>query len=359
MKNIVFSTTRQYNPGDEFILMGLENLFADLGIEYNAIIANRHPVIDRNWKGLSLDNSFDFVNWDLIDYVVFAGSPAWWQNRGSIADVMSAVGQPSFKNAMARYLQLDGLHITNALYEGINRYDKRCAYLGVGIGTRAARFNRQVLHTFADHTDVIVTRNQRTRSFIPAQYDPILLPCPALFSADPSHERIVSHLDRVLFVLQGVQIKRKYDGVEKSEFDYLIEEFHEVRKSGKDTAIACFAWQDYIRVKELLPEENIIYEFRSEKWSSFISRFDFVVSSRVHGCGIASSLQIPNIMLQKNMRSDTAELFLSRFANKGDSIVEMIKDTPVEDTSLQISKHKAASKEKWLVVLKEKLSILQ
>ena len=45
-KNILISTTRQWNPGDEFIMMGalciLKNLYGDI---LNPIIYNRNPDI--------------------------------------------------------------------------------------------------------------------------------------------------------------------------------------------------------------------------------------------------------------------------------------------------------------------------
>ncbi|MEJ7712218.1 MAG: hypothetical protein WKF84_20740 [Pyrinomonadaceae bacterium] len=53
--NILFSTTRQWNSGDEFILFGVRQLLHDLGLQYNAIIYNRHPSITpRRSKSKSL-----------------------------------------------------------------------------------------------------------------------------------------------------------------------------------------------------------------------------------------------------------------------------------------------------------------
>ena len=45
--NIVFSATRQFNPGDEFILYGIMNLLHDVmeNESFNAVIYNRNPDI--------------------------------------------------------------------------------------------------------------------------------------------------------------------------------------------------------------------------------------------------------------------------------------------------------------------------
>ena len=361
MKNILFSTTRQYNPGDEFILMGLENLFRVLGLQYNAVIANRHPFLDRKSQRTSSDNSFDFVDWDLIDYVVFAGSPAWWQNKGSVSDIISSIGKPCFKNTLARYLQLGGRYVTNEIYMGINKYDKRCAYLGVGIGTKMVQLNKLVLHTFKNNTDMIITRNKRTFDYIPPANKPILLPCPALFAADTagaSYKKIVTDIRNVLFIIQGQEIKRGYDGLSREILEYVVGEYHKVKKTFPDIKIACFSWQDYVKVKSLLPAENYIYEFRSEKWPSILSEFDFVVSTRVHGCGLASSLRIPNIMIKKNLRSTTTELFLSRIVEAGEDILKIMKNTDVAKLSNLLEQHKKNSEKEWIRYMKANLSIL-
>ena len=107
--NIVFSTTRQWNPGDEFILLGTINLLQeyfeqqkDKGIKnnfyFNPIIYNRNPQIRRarkrdfikmidNFLGKDFiekfrDNSVkDRKPMDYTDLVVFAGSPDWIGRR--------------------------------------------------------------------------------------------------------------------------------------------------------------------------------------------------------------------------------------------------------------------------------------
>ena len=42
---ILFSSTRGWNPGDQFILMGIRRLLDALGIDYVPILYNRHPAL--------------------------------------------------------------------------------------------------------------------------------------------------------------------------------------------------------------------------------------------------------------------------------------------------------------------------
>src|SRR5262245_35142951 len=97
--NVLFSTTRQWNPGDEFILFGCVNALRSAGLEFNPVIFNLNPqtrlrkpliqwmsAIDRALFGGRvapfLDNSFkDATDPAIIDLAVFAGSPEWHGRR--------------------------------------------------------------------------------------------------------------------------------------------------------------------------------------------------------------------------------------------------------------------------------------
>ena len=56
MINIVFSTTRQFNPGDEFILYGIINILHDVMKKkaFNSIIYNRNPDINQRFHSISI-----------------------------------------------------------------------------------------------------------------------------------------------------------------------------------------------------------------------------------------------------------------------------------------------------------------
>ncbi|HYV97555.1 MAG TPA: hypothetical protein VE967_08890, partial [Gemmatimonadaceae bacterium] len=99
MLNVLFSATRQWNPGDEFILFGCVNALRSAGADVNPIVFNRHPQIRRmrplfRWfrnaddaifggrAAPFLDNSFkDTTDPSIVDLVVFAGSPEWRGKR--------------------------------------------------------------------------------------------------------------------------------------------------------------------------------------------------------------------------------------------------------------------------------------
>ena len=41
----IFSTTRNYNPGDEFILFGIQNVLEEIIGPFNTVYYNRNPAV--------------------------------------------------------------------------------------------------------------------------------------------------------------------------------------------------------------------------------------------------------------------------------------------------------------------------
>lgn len=355
MKTILFSTTRQYNPGDEFILMGLENLFKEIPLSYNSVIANRNPMIDKLSKRTYKDNSFNFSNWDLIDYVVFAGSPAWWQNRSSFFDVVRSVSDKTFINTFGRFININRSYVTDKIHKGIRKHNKRCSFLGIGSGRSLYHINKEVQSTLDNNTDLIVVRDEKTLKSIPEKYKPILLPCPALFSS--SFEKQVTQLSKILFILQSKNVKMKYDGIPESTLKNTINKYLCVKKAFGNVKIACFVWQDYVRLSKMISKKDLIHNFRSESWASILAEFDLVISTRVHGCGLASSLNIPNIMINKGFRTDTALLFNSIIVDSDTNLINIIRSLDLKDISKKMAAHKAVSKKNWIDILRDGISL--
>jgi len=118
MLNIGFSTTRQWNPGDEFILFGVRHILDEMKISYNPIIYNRNPSVRptvdqaRRQSGVNspsllgdgenktsindrlqepfFDNSMKpEVDYSFIDWIIFAGTPEWGTSR--LSDLYRAI----------------------------------------------------------------------------------------------------------------------------------------------------------------------------------------------------------------------------------------------------------------------------
>ena len=104
-KNIVYNTTRQWNPGDEFIFQGVRRVIETKFGPSNAIIYNRNPDVRPESFELALRGDKDVMNgergdieaylrygfhdnsvkpdgdFSFVDLAVFAGTPEWTTRR--------------------------------------------------------------------------------------------------------------------------------------------------------------------------------------------------------------------------------------------------------------------------------------
>ena len=100
-KNIVYSSTLGWNPGDEIILHGLRNL---INIPHNPIIFNRSPR-----RLACLENHFEAQGYpegashrfryarDLVDHFIFAGTPDYgYTSRSMYRDIQQTGKDFSF-----------------------------------------------------------------------------------------------------------------------------------------------------------------------------------------------------------------------------------------------------------------------
>jgi len=83
--NILVSSTRQWNPGDEFILMGVRNLFEEAlgpGVR-NWILYDRNPDLfvdgfsTHQRKETIWSNSYHHDSPECFDMALVAGTPEW------------------------------------------------------------------------------------------------------------------------------------------------------------------------------------------------------------------------------------------------------------------------------------------
>lgn len=296
--NIVFSTTRQWNPGDEFILMGCINLLkAQLG-EFNPIIYNRNPQIRRarrrdfvkmidNLLGRDFiekffDNSVkDRLPMDYADMVVFAGSPEW-----------------------------RGLRMKK-LYASINEYNLPTTFLGLGTSGKFSfdekNFTQDEIRVFKN-AKLITCRDQDTKDSLtglPVNH----IPCPALFSSP--FENPVREVKRI-GLIYGTSSAVACNNVSKETHQFLMKIYnHILEKYGKKYEIEFVAHyiDELSPFKQDFPNQTIRYSFDSKDYLDIFGRYDLVIGHRVHGIGISASQGIPGIMVAHDARASTVKGF--------------------------------------------------
>jgi len=263
--NILFSTTRQWNPGDEFIHRGILNLLRGSGLRFNSIAWNRHPSI-RPGNTL-LDNSYDELRHDprSLDYVVFAGTPEW---RGPRTDL---------------------------LYRMIADNRLRCALIGIGGHGAPAGFTPSESAVLENQTDLITCRDRSTWSELSAKLSstPVeLLPCPSVFHATDPRQR--QALARVGVIYQTVHTQ--WQTVTRQARDVLIEIIQRLSRQ-IETVVICNYIDEWSEASSIFGHDRVWYSHDSRDYEAAFLDIDCLVAARVHGCLGAIGTGAPAILI--------------------------------------------------------------
>lgn len=358
MKNILISTTRQWNPGDEFIMMGSISILKKIyGNTINPIIYNRNPDIrggasfrnkTRNYQfsykwdnavfkgkgGLHelfrighFDNSWkDDMNYQNIDLALFAGSPEWY-----------------------------GTRLRN-MYEVIEKGNIPTIFLGLGAGD-SINFSQSDprVHRVLANAKCIITRDRQTEALL-KKYNALYLPCPALF-ASPNN-RVVKNVKKI-GLIYATNETLKGNNVSKSMHDYIIDLYKQLNKK-YNVELVCHYIDEIDKAREELPEIPINYSYDSKDYIDIYNKFDLVIGGRVHGIGMSASLGIPGIMIKHDSRSSTTDGFLAS-SIKIDTEIEEVKrlidmiSSNIEQESKKLINHKETVMKQYLSILEEKL----
>ncbi len=331
--NILFSTTRQWNVGDEFILFGIRRLLDRLGLEYNPIIYNRHPSITPQryyrqfpWLKLvpvpHLDNSFALDQDGAVDYVIFAGTPEWF-----------------------------GGSRIKPLLQYILRNKIRCAFIGVGVH-RHHTFNEDLIQVVTKFCDLIIARDPLCYELIKNFPNAYYAPCPSLFAAP--YSRIRKNLGQLGIVIQAD--KTRHHAISPEVLNYILTQCQRLEREFPVLYIAHYI-DDYKMARALGKE--VLYSGYAEDYFQIYDRFDLVISTRVHGCGMASSLGIPNALIPHDGRFQTALKLKSHILQIGVDLTDWVRSVDISAESAALVEYRKVQEEEFCQLLSKHLSILR
>lgn len=349
-KNIVFSTTRQWNPGDEFILMGCMNLLFEHIGDFNPIIFNRNPqtrrarkvdiikMIDnklgKDFIEKFLDNSVkDRVPMDYADMVVFAGSPEWRGRR------------------------------TRKLYKSILEFNVPTIFLGIGTSGlfefTNEHFSEDEQQVF-NNAELIIARDQNTLNGL-QPLNVHQLPCPALFSSKSS--RTVKNVKRI-GLMYGTNSAVASNNVSEKTYRYMIEVYNKILADfGADYELEFVSHyiDELSPFRKDFPNQPLKYSYDAKDYLDIYNRYDLVIGYRVHGVGISASMGIPGIMFAHDERAVTVKGFGADMVSVGTDYSDLKKTIEsaienIEQRSINLQKHKMETKEKYLALFQNNIS---
>lgn len=353
--NVLISTTRQWNPGDEFIMLGCINILKQIyGDVINPIIFNRNPDIrggsklrnktqrmnytyewdKKTFKGKGIlqdvlrighyDNSYkDDMNAENIDIAIFAGSPEWYGRR------------------------------LLPMYRMIEQADIPTLFLGIGAGDSTA-FEKAnpVVNRVLQKAKLITTRDLVTEELL-EQYHAKYLPCPALLAAQSN--RLVEKVEKI-GLIYATDRTLKGNNVSGDLHKYLLKLYPEIMKR-YDVNLICHYIDEIDQAKKEFPNTDICYSYDARDYTDIYNQFDLVLGGRVHGIGMAASLGIPGIMIKHDSRSSTTDGFLATNIEIGTSVekvinlIEMfVRVKPVEK-SHQLIEHKIKVMQRYITLI--------
>lgn len=342
--NIIFATTRQWNPGDEIILFGCMNALRAAGLEFNPIIFNRNPsirhrgksrhlhqlkIMGREWNPF-LDNSVkDDMDLGFADMVVFAGSPEWRGRRLA------------------------------SLYRGILEYKLPAVFLGLGTN-RPFAYTRE--HFTEDEMAVLsrarlITCRDALTAHSLAPLPVHHLPCPALLSS--THVQEPRREIRRVALIFGSDRAAKHNHVSASTYRYL-ETLYRALMQRYEAHWAMELVAHYIdelpHAAKAFPGTPVRYSYDARDYATIYGQYDLIIGHRVHGIGVAASQGIPGICISHDARGDTVRGFGAQIITADtplEKVFALVDETAksLDARKQELVAHKQATEQQYLQLL--------
>lgn len=358
--NILFSTTRTWNCGDDFILTGVLRLLNKVGICYNPIIYNRNPVICCNlaYSGRSVKiKDSDSVITTNLGHLLSQFLPASdnsWQSRHGLdkIDYCILAGTPEWVGKMVEPLT-EALHNTHI----------PIAYLGIGIFEEHTQISFEQLPKCDKHilqrAKIVTVRDKACQQFLKQHASAQLLPCPALFAAPRATKR--KRL-KTISISPQAYTKGARQPISEAIAQWMMQ-LIKLLQAKYDCALVLHYIDEVQLYQSLLPNIPIYYSYDPVDYLTYYDQFDLNITTRVHGAGVCASLGIPSFVINHSARSQTAEGFLSELININETTpaacVAAIDQFNISKRSRHLIQHKKKSMQQYLQLLRRFFSDAQ
>jgi polysaccharide pyruvyl transferase WcaK-like protein len=315
--NILFSSTRQWNPGDEFIYFGIKNLLLELGLKFNTVLYNRNPLVRCEMfqpeKGRERlpplsDNSYlHYPSKDIIDYIIYAGTPEWAGARLTV--------------------------VRDLIYE------KRIRFSIIGVGCKK-RFTQRFKDALKSQADIIIARDEGAYQCLQA-YGGVSLADPSIFASKKEYPKI--KLEKVGICFQQLnRFKRNDETI--AVYKKIIKAF--------DAKIICHTYIDFMFAHQIFPRNIIVYSSYAEDYFDLYKECDAILGTRVHGSGLASSMGIPSILIPHDERANAGVLLLAHM-EQPENILKILARMNIEQESKHLIRYKAEQKHRYIKIMAE------
>ena len=317
---ILFSTTRNWNVGDEFILFGVRTLLDSIVGPYNPVIYNRNPDLHRGRiraRTAQVRSGDAEVTADLRplwERFTFRADNSWTDARHTRPLVSSLLEA----DIPVMYLGLGGWDgLDEVVYDELPRADR----------------------TLLERALLVTVRDRLCETLL-APIGTSLLPCPSLFAAPEARPR--KKINRIALSMQGRHGESEQAVSEETwRFSMALGRALARRFT---CAVVCHYVDELATLPTHFADMPVRYSYDAADYFGIYDEFDLTVTTRVHGAGICASLGIPGFLLRHSSRASTAEGFLGEWIDPQgetvDAVVERIASFDVESASRRLMEHK-------------------
>lgn len=301
-KNILFNTTRQWNPGDQIIMLGILKLLRHS--DFNIFIYNRHPSV---W-GKGKDNSFKPGKHSLenIDYYIHAGTPEWADQKL----------KPLFDEILARKIP--------------------SSFIGVGGNADEALKTFHSLREMLEQTELLTARDDAAFETL-EQFDGIQLPCPGFLCGRlPTKTTADNRFIGLVFTSD----KTNPNTISTPLKEELIAGYKRIIER-HDAIIICHYVDEALEARTHFPNTPIYYSYDAKDFEKFYSRCNLVISPRLHGALLSAGLGVPTYIVggyreldRKRRLEGVATIGIQSFdTGNSDYFIDIINKTDREKES--------------------------
>jgi hypothetical protein len=297
---ILYSATRQWNPGDEFILYGVRRIFDAVVCEHNVVIFNRNPYVVKYGR----------PRMETLRSSMYENS---WVDYGVTPDAVVMMGPEWYGNGC------------EPLYEMVLRQEVPLYLLG--IGTSKFDLDETEMAAISLNAKMIVARDEHAQERL-LKYGALLDVCPAIFAADFNSLRQSKSKIGITFHA-GL-----YHTSPNAELFNRLHTAWKAIYAKMDVKFLCHTYVDFCDCNTLFPDADIFYSSLAEDYIKEYDSVDVVVGTRIHGMGLAASLGIPGVFvpMPSDDRASAVKGFNSIFAEPED-VLETINQMDVQKIS--------------------------
>lgn len=355
----MYSATRQWNPGDEFILAGTRRIIDTALGATTPLLYDRNPDVRpsdgttvgyRNLKR-PLNESAGAIYEGLAARLRlgFFSNSVKFDSDLSYAHLAVLAGSPEWATPRCW-----------SFYD--HTFRNRLPLIGLGLGSMPDDVPPFVEAALGEARLLTTRSRSLSRSELAQRFAIEYLPCPALLSAPAGRQ--VESVRRVGIVL-GVPYERSVwaNGLETEFYEAACAALEHLFAHYGDSVAFEFVLH-YIDelpvIQDRFPDHPIRYSFDSGDYAEIFADYDLVISTRIHGCGIAGSLGIPSISLGHDFRADTADGFLSVTVDPRKAPDELSRSFEelagrADLTSRELGTHRTATLEEYVTRLRDRL----